>query len=64
MTPKEMTNDGLLFTYFTNKKQMDELYRAQKELEEEIHKRIPIMKDRYLRGELRVKKEEDESAKL
>jgi|GEM_PF-2481529 len=51
MDISKISNDGLLFYYFTNKKRLDALYKQQKEIEEEIHKRIEEMRIKAGKGE-------------
>ncbi|WHH59253.1 hypothetical protein [Petroclostridium sp. X23] len=45
-------NDGLMFYYFSNKRQMDLLYKQQKEIEEEINKRLDHMRLKAGKGEI------------
>ena len=52
--PKKLTSDGLLFHYATAKTRSDETYRELKLLEEEIKRRIPLMKDQYQAGNLKM----------
>lgn len=59
-TPSELTNDGLMFAYFNNIDHQKALRARQKELEDEIHKRLPVLADKYKRGELEIKQKFEE----
>lgn len=50
----KLSNDGLMFHYFNNKKQIDLLYKQQKELEQEIDKRLDTMRFKAGRGDFIV----------
>lgn len=54
MDISKLSNDGLLFHYFNNKRQIELLYKQQKELEEEISTRLEHMRYKAGRGEFIV----------
>ena len=54
MDVTKLSNDGLMFYYFNNRNQIDQLYRQQKELEQEINKRLAIMREQGARGKFSV----------
>ncbi|MDK2801259.1 MAG: hypothetical protein PWP27_1160 [Clostridiales bacterium] len=59
MDVTRLSNDGLMFYYFSNKKQMELLYQQQKELEQEINKRLEYMRTKAQKGEFFIINEEN-----
>jgi len=59
MDVTKLSNDGLMFFYFSNKKQMDLLYKQQKDIESEIASRIDNMRIKAQKGELIIKESDD-----
>jgi len=55
MDVSQLSNDGLMFYYFSNKKRLDALYKQQKEIEEEIIKRIEDMRIKAGKGNFTLK---------
>ncbi|MGE4284181.1 MAG: hypothetical protein AB7G87_10725 [Clostridia bacterium] len=54
MDISKLSNDGLMFVYFSNKKQLDMLYKQQKEIEGEVSNRIEDMRIKARKGEFVV----------
>ena len=54
---KKLTSEGLLFYYATAKIRSDESYRELKLLEEELKRRVPLLKDEYQKGQLQIEGE-------
>ncbi|MBZ4646341.1 MAG: hypothetical protein PWR27_1295 [Petroclostridium sp.] len=52
MDVSRLSNDGLMFHYFSNKKQIELLYKQQKELEDEINKRLDHLRFKAGKGEI------------
>jgi len=55
MKPSELTTDTLMFIYLQNERIISEKYGQQKEIREELTKRLEPMKDKIRRGEIDIK---------
>ena len=54
MDISKLSNDGLMFHYFSNKKQLDLIYRQQKELESEIERRLNTLRIKCSKGDFTI----------
>lgn len=57
MKPSELTTDTLIFIYFQNERIISEKYGQQKEIREELGRRLEPMKDKIRRGEIEIQAE-------
>jgi len=57
MKPSELTTDTLMFIYLQNERIISEKYGQQKEIREELSRRLEPMKDKIRRGEIDIKVE-------
>ena len=55
MKPSELTTDTLMFIYLQNERIISEKYGQQKEIREELSRRLEPMKDKIRRGEIDIK---------
>ena len=55
MKPSELTTETLMFIYLQNERIISEKYGQQKEIREELSKRLEPMKDKIRRGEIDIK---------
>ena len=54
MKPSELTTDTLMFIYLQNERIISEKYGQQKEIREELSRRLEPMKDKIRRGEIKI----------
>jgi hypothetical protein len=57
MKPSELTTDTLIFIYLQNERIISEKYGQQKEIREELGRRLEPMKDKIRRGEIDIQTE-------
>mgnify|MGYP000999591853 CR=1 FL=1 len=57
MKPSELSTDTLMFIYLQNERIISEKYGQQKEIREELCRRLEPMKDKIRRGEIDIKVE-------
>ena len=62
MKPSELTTETLMFIYLQNERIISEKYGQQKEIREELSKRLEPMKDKIRRGEIEIGGGEDEQS--
>jgi len=55
MKPAEMNTESLMFLYLQNERIISEKYGQQKEIREELTKRLEPMKDKIRRGEIDIR---------